>query len=73
MKSKETSVDWLKIKLPSLFEHDDNGFYEKLFKQAKQMEKEQILDSFDSARKFRMKNVFQYDLAKDYYNETYNP
>ena len=41
MENKQTAVEFLKKKLPSLFQ-DDSGHYEKLFQQAKEMEKEQI-------------------------------
>ena len=57
-----TAVEWLQNNLPSLFEHDDNDFYKKLFEQAKEMEKEQIIDAYNNG-----------DLrsAELYYNETY--
>lgn len=34
-------TEWLKSKLPSLFENDHSGFYEKIFEQSKQIENEQ--------------------------------
>ena len=50
-----TAVDWLQNKLPSLFEHDDNDFYKKLFEQAKEMEKNNLniarLDGINLANK----------------------
>lgn len=42
--AQQTAVDFLKQKLPSLFEHDNNQFYTKLFEQAKAMEKEQKIE-----------------------------
>jgi hypothetical protein len=36
---KQTSIEWLQSKLPSLFENDDNGFYAEIFAQAKEMHK----------------------------------
>jgi hypothetical protein len=74
--SKQTAVQWLKEKLPSLFVDDNNGFYSKLFEQAIQMEREQIVEAF------KIGSDKGYDCALDYitheecdeqnyYNETY--
>jgi hypothetical protein len=41
METKQTAVQWLKEKLPSLFVDDNNGFYSKLFEQAIQMERKE--------------------------------
>jgi len=38
---EQTAVNWLKEQLPSLFEHDERGFYKNIFEQAKEMEKQQ--------------------------------
>ena len=55
----KTAVDWLRERLPSLFEHDDNGFYAKIFEEAKEMEKEQIIQTFHEARiKFSFNFLF---------------
>lgn len=37
-------TDWLKQRLPSLFENDDSGFYAKLFEQAAELEKDQRIE-----------------------------
>ncbi len=70
MENNMTAVEWLKENLPSLFT-DDSGHYQKLFNQAKAMEKEQIVDSFDEARTYVLKNVWKHDDGKRYYQETY--
>ena len=67
----KTAVDWLRERLPSLFEHDDNGFYAKIFEEAKEMEKEQIIQTFHEARIHVLKNVWKHDDGKRYYQEVY--
>ena len=73
--AQQTAVEWLKNRLPSIFEHDHDDFYKRIFEQAKQMEKEQIMKSFKSAR-----IPYKYDAdlrlngfedAEQYYNQTY--
>ena len=72
MENKQTAVEWLQNKLPSLFEHDDNDFYKKLFEQAKEMEKQQIIDSFGVGCQVESTRLIGYqDMAEQYYNETY--
>jgi hypothetical protein len=46
MEQKQTAVQLLKERLPSLFTDDNNGFYFKLFEQALEMEREQIEDAY---------------------------
>jgi hypothetical protein len=70
MENKITAVEWLKENLPSLFT-DDSGYYRKLFEQAKAMEKEQIIDSFDEARTYVLKNVWKHDDGIRYYENKY--
>ena len=65
--AKMTAVEWLQNKLPSLFEHDDNDFYKKLFEQAKEMEKQQMKDVLFE----KTLRPFKFDF-EHYYNETYN-
>ena len=60
-----TAVEWLENKLPSLFEHDDNDFYKKLFEQAKEMEKQQMKDVLFE----KTLRPFKFDF-EHYYNET---
>jgi hypothetical protein len=67
METKQTAVQWLKEKLPSLFIDDNNGFYSKLFEQALQMEREQIEDAWMDG----MDGILHKIAAEKYYNETY--
>ena len=66
---KETVVDWLKENLPSLFQ-DDSGHYQKLFEQAKEMEKKQITKAFDKGETNFAYNG-KYLNGTDYYKENY--
>lgn len=68
-----TAVEWLQNKLPSLFEHDDNDFYKKLFEQAKEMEKEQIMDDFNAGQWAWAEHLNGKEKKDplEYYNETY--
>ena len=64
--SKQTAVEWL------IEELNDNGFSHldlatDIIKQAKEMEKEQIIDAFDTGRR---KGDWIFDGEK-YYEETY--
>jgi hypothetical protein len=66
MKTKQTAVQWLQDKLFELeikidyTEHQETFF---LFEQAKQMEREQIEESFNSSSYFID--------GKEYYDDTY--
>ena len=73
------AIDWLRDKLPSLFQDDSSGFYANLFDQVKGMMKEQIksaynkgyqdgeIDSLDA----KDGDVQYFEDAEQYYNETY--
>jgi hypothetical protein len=63
METKQTAIEWIQDKLPSIFINDDNGFYRKLFEQAKAMEKEQIMDAATWGG--------LHESAEQYYNKTY--
>jgi hypothetical protein len=72
--NKQTALQWLKEKLPSLFIDDNNGFYSKLFEEALQMEREQIEDAF----KHGQNNGFMYHergfdtiSSNQFYKQTY--
>jgi len=78
MKNKQTAVDWLFLNLKSHFEHDGDLLeaVEISYQQAKEMEKEQILDSYDIGFADGWDDV-KYDDesayldSEDYYNKTY--
>jgi hypothetical protein len=67
MEKQQTAVEWLIYKLdiilPLDFEWDK---LEKSFKQAKQMEKEQVIDAWEDGQ-----NSFSTRNAEIYYNETF--
>ncbi len=68
---KQTAVEWLQGNLPSLLQ-DDSGHYQKLFQQAKAMEKEQIIDAYVECWKANMPDGYECKKsAEQYYNETY--
>lgn len=84
MENKQTAVDWLIEKLVELDKQLDGRRINqdstvlkinptKLFKQAKQMEKEQIKDAFVKCWESNIPNGIECKLdAEEYYNETYN-
>jgi hypothetical protein len=66
MENKQTAVQWLKDKLFELEIKIDSKTHEEtffLFEQAKQMEREQIEESFNSSSYFID--------GKEYYDDTY--
>ena len=73
METKQTAVEWLYDKLEN---HEIQAKHYELFQQAKQMEKEQMIDAYN-------KNLTGFDKleqeemglnwAEDFYNETYGP
>jgi hypothetical protein len=69
MEKKQTAVEWLGLELNMIFHDITSELWEKVelkFQQAKQMEKEQIVDSY---RRGCMSDDIKF--ADDYYNETY--
>jgi hypothetical protein len=65
--SKQTSVEWLIEQLtPSIALQQK--YIDKLFKQAKEMEKEQIIDAYDKGEF----NDGMNSTAEEYYIETFN-
>jgi len=68
---KQTAVEWLESELDFLSNYMSERDRSKLFEQAKQMEKKQIIDAvvwFDDTER----RPFQIEIdAEQYYNETY--
>ena len=64
MTNKQTAVDWLYDEIKHIIPND---FLIK-FEQAKQMEKEQIIDSFNEGFKYDIHN----GVGQQYYNEKYD-
>ena len=67
MGTKQTAVEWLVEQLETIIFYTDEA-KENTIEQAKQMEKEQIIDSFDEGFKYDIHNGG----GQQYYNETYN-
>jgi hypothetical protein len=64
---KQTALEWLVYRLDIILPLDiEWDKLEKLFKQAKQMEMEQITDAWEDG-----KDSFSTRNAEEYYNETY--
>jgi hypothetical protein len=76
METKQTAVEWMaeKVGHNSLMSLAD---YYEILDQAKEMEKEQIIDSFDEGKSDGYKTAREWDemiiwlSAEQYYNETY--
>jgi hypothetical protein len=62
---KQTAVEWLVEELKGVYESD---YLNKLIEQAKAMEKEQIIESYNTSFLLRDK---PYSTAEKYYKETY--
>jgi hypothetical protein len=67
--NKQTATEWLYKNLKSHFEHDGDllEVVQMSFEQAKEMEKEQIIDAYDKGEFNQGCNGD----AEQYYNETY--
>jgi hypothetical protein len=72
MENKQTAVEWLENSLAKtlkrIVENRDGVLLETLFEQAKQMEKEQIINAFIDGEH---QQGFELE-AEQYYNKTYN-
>jgi len=67
---QQTAVEWLFLNLKSHFEHDGDLLesVQMSMQQAKEMEREQIIHSYNQSWHFRDK---PYLTAEQYYNKTY--
>ena len=68
---KQTAVEWLYNNLKSHFEHDGDllEVVQFSFQQAKEMEKEQIIEAFDEGQEYEYQ--YHINLAPKFYSETY--
>ena len=67
---KQTAVEWLMQQLPTIDKYDP--YYQDLFTQAKEMEKEQIIDAYYQIGKDHQDMIFPIEKnAEQYYTETY--
>jgi hypothetical protein len=62
---KKTAVEWLFEQLPTIDKYDP--YYADIINQAKEMEKEQIKNSW-----YNSLTKGDYNSADEYYNETFN-
>ena len=62
----KTAIQWLFEKLPTIDKHEP--YYEEIFKEALEMEKQQILDAWQYGMK---SDNGHFGTAKEYYNRTY--
>jgi hypothetical protein len=65
---KQTAVQWLENELQEYFFHG-NGTLETIWKQAKEMEKKQIIDAYNEGHYHLEFDSFN---PSQYYNETFN-
>ena len=63
----QTAVDWLQEELKGVYESD---YFNRLLEQAKQMEKEQIIEAYETAMETDIYNE-PLKIGKDYYNKTF--
>lgn len=70
MDTKQTAVEWIEKQLDWLYNDMPEENRIRLFNQAKQMEKEQIMDAYESAT-LELANERNDYLSEQYYNETY--
>jgi len=67
---KQTAVEWLAIELWEKFEMRGDGLlYDDILNQAKEMEKQQIIDAMDVTQ--RTDFYVKYESSEHYYNETF--
>jgi hypothetical protein len=75
--SKQTAVQWLQEAISKKLSSEISPYFLDLFDQAKEMEKEQIIDSFDEGKSDGYKTAREWDemiiwlSAEQYYNETF--
>ena len=77
--AQQTATEWLENeladKLKLIVLNNDFRMMEKLFEQAKQMEKEQLVKAWDDgdyAYFYSKETGRDFDNGEEYYNETYN-
>jgi hypothetical protein len=73
METKQTAVEWLIQELGEYFPHEIGGIH-LMVEQAKQMEKEQIIDAYNKNltgfNKLEQEEI-GLNWSEDFYNETY--
>jgi len=69
--SKQTAVEWLYEEITKKSVNDPNHNVLLILKQAKEMEKKQITDAYNSERDL-LSRIEDGSAAEEYYKETYN-
>jgi hypothetical protein len=72
MATKMTAVQWLEIAVQNKLASEMGPYFQEAFEQAKQMEKEQIIDAYEIGHDEGIQIITEYDTAQDYYTSTYN-
>ena len=73
--AQQTAVEWLIEQLEVFVTLDEELTWDKMFDQAKQMEKEQLVKAWDDgdyAYFYSKETGRDFDNGEEYYNETYN-
>ena len=68
---KETAVKWLEAMVESKLSQPMSANFKELFEQAKEMEKEQIMDAYWNGSDSIRTRTEILNQAEDFYNETY--
>jgi hypothetical protein len=70
---KQTAVEWLYNNLKSHFEHDGDLLecVQMSMQQAKEIEKEQMLNAFEESRLTHPMIGFKHETFKEYYKKTF--
>jgi hypothetical protein len=68
---KQTAVEWLQDCLNIHFSFEQKMQFEGLFQQAKELEKQHIIDAFNLGQQKEAKQEF-WTKGEQYYNETFN-
>ena len=70
---KQTAVEWLKDTLYPYFDKEDREYTNILFKQAKEMEKQNIIESYCQGcfDMWKDNGIVPRETSEDYYNRTF--
>jgi hypothetical protein len=71
---KQTAVEWLLNKIESKNGKEFSSYYTEFIEQAKEMEKQQIIDAYckGSLDMSNDENIFPRETSEQYYNESFN-
>lgn len=67
---KQTAVEWLKKRIRAELTYEQDVLFEELFDQAKEMEKKQIIQAYETAMETDIYNE-PLKIGKDYYEQTF--